>query len=473
MKTALPPFKHQQQAFDRFHDQPYGALFCEMGTGKTKIILDIIQNSDQKNILVIAPNGLHNNWDRIEIPAHLHKNCPYEVYCWKGTPTTKKARKELEAFLSPSDDPKFRFFLINTEALRSKKTFEWVEAFLKESRGSHMVIDESTCIKNPKAQQTKACLKLAKLTDRRWILNGTPITQGPLDVFAQSHFLSPTALPYRTYTAFKNTFAEETVINLQNRSFRKITGYRNLPMLTAQLAPFSLKLDKKDCLDLPEKTFVQRTVELTKEQERIYRDMRDLCLTQMEDGEIVSATMALTKLIKLHQILTGFVLDDEKTPHNIPNHRTDALLSITEQSGPTVIFCAYKQNVVQVKEALEEKYGQGSVVTYYGDTPKADRLEAVDRFQTGYADYFVGTSAAAKGITLHRASTMVYYSNSYSLETRLQSQDRIHRIGQQNKCTYIDLIAPQSLDEMIIKALLQKKDLADTVLDDLKELLSL
>jgi SNF2 family DNA or RNA helicase len=297
------------------------------------------------------------------------------------------------------------------------------------------------------------------------------VTQGPLDVFSQCKFLHPEALPYRTYTAFKSTFAEETLITLQNRSFRKITGYKNLTMLTAQLSPFSLKLDKKDCLDLPPKVFTERVVPLTRDQERIYRDMRDLCIAQMENGEIVTASMALTKLVKLHQILTGFVVDDEGQPHPISNHRIESLLDVAQVTSPLVIFCAYRYNVVQLKQALEEAHGEGSVVTYYGDTPKKDREEAVERFQSGYADFFIGTSAAAKGITLHRASTMIYYSNSYSLETRLQSQDRIHRIGQDRKCTYVDLVTPSSLDEMILKALTQKKDLADTILDDLRSLL--
>lgn len=470
MITALQPYKHQLDAFQRFHKKPYGALLCEMGTGKTKIMLDIIQNSLEQNILIVAPNGLHLNWGRIEIPRHLHEDCLHDVYTWKGTPTSQKARNELNDAVSPHDDANKRFFLINVEALRSKSTLPHLEAFLNLPGDSHMVIDESTCIKNPKAIQTKACLYLANLADRRWILNGTPITQGPLDIFSQCKFLHPTALPYRTYTAFKNTFAEETIVTLQNRSFRKIIGYRNLPMLTAQLSPFSLKLDKKDCIDLPDKVFTTHTVELTREQEKAYKEMKDLCLTQLQSGEIITASQALTKLIKLHQILTGFLIDEDNAAHALPNHRTNALLAIAEQSGPLVVFCAYRHNVVQVKEVLEKAHGDGSVVTYYGDTPKAERNEAVDRFQTGYADFFVGTSAAAKGITLHRACNMVYYSNSYSLETRLQSQDRIHRIGQTKKCTYTDLVVPSSLDEHILKALESKKDLSKAVLDDLTKL---
>ena len=143
------------------------------------------------------------------------------------------------------------------------------------------------------------------------------------------------------------------------------------------------------------------------------------------------------------------------------------LLQIAETSGPLVIFCAYKQNVKQLHEALTEKYGEESVVVYSGDTLLNNRSEAIRKFQSGRAQFFIGTSAAAKGLTLHRASTMVYYSNNYSLETRLQSQDRIHRIGQENKCTYIDLVVNNSIDEVILKRLMQKKELSSMVLDDL------
>lgn len=474
MITALPPLDHQLAAFQRFHVQDYGAFFCEMGTGKTKMILDIIQNGHESNVLVVAPNGLHLNWFHIEIPKHIHSDIKYSMYCWEGRPTSEKAHKKLFRFLEPHNrfGHDINFMLINVEALRTKAGYDAAEAFLKSSEYAHMVIDESTCIKNPKAQQTKACLKLSALATRRWILNGTPVTQGPLDVFSQCKFLHPEALPYRTYTAFKNNFAEETLMTMQNRSFRKITGYKNLSMLTAQLSPFSLRLQKEDCLDLPPKIFTERIVEMTPAQKQAYKDMRDLCLMQLDTGQLVTASIALTKLVKLHQILTGFVTDEHGDCHDLDNNRIPALLSIAEIQKPLVIFCAYRHNVHQVTSALAQEHGEDKVVSYYGESSQSDRTAAIERFQNGEADFFVGTSAAAKGITLHRASTLIYYSNSYSLETRLQSQDRIHRIGQTSKCTYIDLVTPGTVDQMILKALLAKKDLADTVLKDIRDLLT-
>lgn len=463
------PFQHQKNAVERFVDKPYGALFCEMGTGKTKIVLDIVQNANLvSDVVVIAPNGLHHNWASNEIPRHYPNQV--DVFCWKGPIKSKKRKQEFTRFLNSS--LRTRMLLINVEALRTSAGYDTTDKFLDSSvTTKHMIIDESTCIKNPKALQTKNVLKLSKKTDKRWILNGTPITQGPLDLFSQCKFLDAHALPYTTYTAFKHKFAIETTMTMGQRAFKKIIGYQNIEELTKLLEPFSLRLEKKDCLDLPDKTFSTVSVELEPEQERMYQRMKDDCIIEFESGTIVTATMALTQLVKLHQILTGFVVTDEGEAVSLKNNRVKMLLQIAETSGPLVIFCAYKQNVHDLEEALTEKYGKESVVVYSGDTPSNQRSEAVEKFQNGNAQFFIGTSAAAKGLTLHRASTMVYYSNNYSLETRLQSQDRIHRIGQNKKCTYIDLVVPNSLDDIILKRLMQKKELSSMVLDDLIEII--
>lgn len=463
------PFQHQEDAVRRFVDSPYGALLCEMGTGKTKIVLDIVQNSkDNIDVVVVAPNGLHHNWFVNEIPTHFAKEA--DVFCWKGPIKTQKRKKEFARFVN--NPQKTRIFLINVEALRTTAGYTTCDQFLDSSTSEcHMIVDESTCIKNPKALQTKRVLKLSEKTNRRWILNGTPITQSPLDLFSQCRFLSKDAIPYNTYTAFKHAFAIETVMTMGSRAFRKVIGYQNLEQLTKILEPFSLRIEKKDCLDLPDKTFVKQAVELHPKQERVYNSMKNDCLALLEGGELVTSTLALTKIVKLHQILTGFVTDDEGTEHPIDNNRIAALMQIAETTKPLVVFCAYKFNVVQIKKELEKQFPDSKVVSYTGDDSNSVRNEGVRQFQNGEADFFLATSAAAKGLTLHRASTMVYYSNNYSLETRLQSQDRIHRIGQNNKCTYIDLVVPKTVDEGILSRLKEKKELSSMVLDDLIEII--
>ena len=464
------PLKHQKEAVNRFKDQHYGALLCEMGTGKTKIVLDIIKNSMKRfDVIVVAPNGLHHNWGINEIPKHMDGVL---TYTWRGPIKSKKGKQEFTRFCVAQDKP--RIFLINVEALRTADGFKTATQFLASSpypAERHMVVDESTCIKNPKALQTKRVLDLSGMVARKWILNGTPITQSPLDLFSQCKFLSKDTLPYKTYTAFKHAFAVETTMTMGHRSFRKIVGYQHLDELTKLLEPFSLHIKKKDCLDLPDKVFTQVAVSLTPEQEKVYRSMKEDCLAMLESGELVTSTLALTRITKLHQILTGFVVTDEGTEVDIPNNRIPALMQIAETTQPLVIFCAYRHNVSQVVEALSKKFPKERIVRFTGDETGNTRNAAVEAFQNGDADFFVATSAAAKGLTLHRASTMIYYSNNYSLETRLQSQDRIHRIGQDQKCTYIDLIVPSTIDETILRRLEQKKELSSMVLDDLIEII--
>lgn len=465
------PLKHQEDAVMRFYNKPYGALFCEMGTGKTKILLDILQNPNnvehtQFDAVVVAPNGLHHNWALNEIPKHMDN---VDIYCWKGPIRSKRQTQYFNRFCCSY---KNRILLINIEALRTKPGYQAVETFsLKYKKNSHFIVDESTCIKNPKAIQTKNVLKLSANALRRWVLNGTPITQSPLDLFTQCRFLDKNALPYPTYTAFKHQFAIEQTINMGSRSFRKVVGYQNLNELTKLLEPFTLRIEKKDCLDLPEKTFEKVVVPMTWQQEDLYESMKKDCIAMLENGDLVTTTLALTKIIKLHQILTGFVTTDNNTEHPIENNRIAALLQIAETTQPLVVFCAYKNNVTTVREALAKKFPDANIVEYTGSVSDAVRNEGVRQFQEGEADFFIATSAAAKGLTLHRASTMVYYSNNYSLETRLQSQDRIHRIGQDNKCTYIDLVVPNTVDEKILKRLQEKKELSNMVLDDLIEII--
>ena len=464
------PLKHQKEAVNRFKDQHYGALLCEMGTGKTKIVLDIIKNSMKRfDVIVVAPNGLHHNWGINEIPKHMDGVL---TYTWRGPIKSKKGKQGFTRFCVAQDKP--RIFLINVEALRTADGFKTATQFLASSpypAERHMVVDESTCIKNPKALQTKRVLDLSSCVDRRWVLNGTPITQSPLDLFTQCRFLSKDAIPFNTYTAFKHSFAIETVVTMGSRAFRKVIGYQNLEQLTKLLEPFTLRIEKKDCLDLPNKTFMQHAIELTPKQQRVYDSMKNDCLALLDNGELVTSTLALTKIVKLHQILTGFVTDDDGTEHAIENNRIAALMQIAETTQPLVVFCAYKFNIKQIKEELTKRFPEKTIAEYHGDVSDRVRNQSVQDFQNGNADFFLATSAGAKGLTLHRASTMVYYSNNYSLETRLQSQDRIHRIGQEKKCTYIDLVVPQTVDDAILKRLEEKKELSSMVLDDLIQIM--
>jgi SNF2 family DNA or RNA helicase len=340
------------------------------------------------------------------------------------------------------------------------------------------IIDESTCIKNHKAKRTKKALEIGQKCKVRRIATGSPITNSPLDLFSQFAFLDKQILGCGSFYAFRNVYAEvERITTRQGQSFDKILKYKNLPMLSRRIEPFSYRITKKECLDLPDKIYTTRDVELTPEQKLLYKQMKDLSFAMCND-EIMSVQVALTKILRLHQILCGSFTTDEGEVKQIPNNRLSVLSDTLEEiSGKVIIWANYLQNIKDITEMLTEKYGKESFVVYTGATSSDDRVEAINLFQNANSPvrFFVGNvQTAGRGITLTAAQTVIYYSNNYSLEMRQQSEDRAHRHGQTNKVTYIDLIARDTLDEKIIQALLAKRNIANEILhDDLEDWIKL
>lgn len=450
------PYKHQEETVKKHLDHNFFALFPEQGLGKTKIILDIIANNKGcKYVLVLAPNGLHQNWFYKELPEHFSQD--YEAYCWKGM-TTKKEVTAYDHFMNSQKAAKF--LLMNVEAVLSKRVQDIIENFL-QNNNTWIVIDESQCIKNYKAQRTKYLLKLK--SDRKVILSGTPMPQGAIDMFSQCMFLSKSSIPYQNLTTFKSVFAQEELITMGNRSFKKIVGYKNSAHLSEIMAPFTTRLKKIDCLDLPEKIYETYYTDLSPEQERAYQEMKKLALTELKEG-VASALQPIAKITKLHQICTGYLPKDDGTIHLFDNPRLSVLKAITEGTEESlVIFAKYKVNIEEIKKEL----GEDNCACFTGEEITSERTKAVQDFQNGNKRFFLATSAGARGITLTKASTMIYYSTDYNSETDLQSQDRIHRIGQKNTCRYIYLISPNTIEEKIMSILKDKENLSTFVLDKL------
>ena len=312
----------------------------------------------------------------------------------------------------------------------------------------------------------------------RRIATGSPITNSPLDLYSQFAFLDKQILGCGSYYAFRNVFANiERITTRQGQSFDKIISYKNLPILSKRIEDFSFRVTKKECLDLPDKIYITRDVELTPEKKKLYKEMKNLSFTMYED-DIMSVQVALTKILRLHQILCGSYTTDEGEVKPIPNNRTTALEEVLEEcSGKVIIWANYLQNIEDIKKMLTEKYGEESFVVYTGATSSDSRVDAISLFQNANSPvrFFVGNvQTAGRGITLTAAQTVIYYSNNYSLEMRQQSEDRAHRVGQVNPVTYIDLVVRESLDEKIIRALLAKRNIANEILhDDLEDWIQL
>ena len=232
---------------------------------------------------------------------------------------------------------------------------------------------------------------------------------------------------------------------------------------------FSYRVLKKDCLDLPEKTYTIRYVGLTDDQRKMYDELRHEALTLLDGGELVTAQNVMTQMIRLQQVLSGHLMTDDGELIELETKRLDAVLDIvTETSGKTLIWSRFRNDIQRLGKLLEKNFPT-QVATYYGDTPDNERQEIVTRFQDADSGlrFFIGNPATAGyGLTLTEANTVIYYANDFNLETRIQSEDRCHRIGQKNTVTYIDLITENTIDERIVQALRNKIDLGAVVLGE-------
>ena len=471
-KFKTKPYEHQLLALSKSWNKREYAYFMEMGTGKSKVLIDNIAILYDKGgingAVIVAPKGVYRNWSEKEIPAHMPEHVLKHVAVWNPSPT-KAQKKELVKLFESSQD--LKILVINVEEFSTKKGVAFVEKFIL-AHNALIAVDESTTIKNPKAQRTKSLLKLAINTKYRRILTGFPVTQSPLDLYSQCSFLSKQLLGFDSYYSFQNRYAKLLNRKMGQRSFRQVVGYQNLEELTKNVNEFSYRVLKKDCLDLPDKVYQRREVELTPEQKKVYKELKEYAMAELDSHEIVSVTSVLTQILRLHQVVCGFVKHDNGEEVEIKNNRLDELINILQEvQGKTIIWANYRYDIRRILETLHNITGTESVATYYGETPDEERQEVIRRFQDPNSplQYLISNvQTGGYGITLTEASNVIYYSNNYDLEKRLQSEDRAHRIGQTNKVTYIDLISKGTVDEKIVKALRNKLSLAQEVLGDEK-----
>ncbi len=467
------PFLHQQAYLQRFWDFPVAALFADMGTGKSFMLINnaaMLYDKGKINaVLVVAPKGVYRNWYDTEIPKHLPEHIVHRMAIWSPSPRKAEAKALDDLFVSTED---LKILCMNVEAFSTAKGTAFAKRFLFV-HDAMMIIDESTTIKTPGSARSKNTEKVGRGARFRRIATGSPVTKSPMDLYQQCAFLSDGCLNISSYYAFQARYAVVVERQLASHSFKQIVGYRRLDELKEKLDRFSFRVKKEECLDLPDKLYVKREVDLTDEQMKAYNDMKAVAMALI-DGGMVSTVNALTQLMRLHQIVCGHVKLDDGTIKELPNKRIDELMAIVEETdGKMIIWANYRHDIEAIKLALQKEYGMNSVATYYGDTEAEERQRIVNRFQDPNDElrFFVGNpSTGGYGLTLTAAATMVYYSNSFDLEKRLQSEDRAHRIGQTKNVTYIDLIAPGTVDEKIVKALRNKIDIATQVLgEDIKQ----
>lgn len=496
MKTE--PMQHQIHGLARLDGKRNFALFMEQGTGKTWTTLADAERCYLGNkidaLAVIAPNGVHTNWTRREIPTHL--SAPVVSYAWKGEPKTKKAKAlydKLYARHYASGEAPLRVFTINVEAVNTPKGYAALEEFLRCFK-TMLVVDESTRIKNPDAKRTEKVIELGKLAICRRILTGTPITKAPTDLFSQFDFLKSGLLGTTSYRAFVAEFAEimdnshplkQAMIRKNPKAaFAQVVAvdkngnkmWRNLDKLKAMIEPHSFRVRKEDCLDLPPKVYKTVFFELDPKQRQVYDSLKDDYHYVHLDAEDMSF-QAIAARTKLKQVTSGFIhvrgsafpVDahgDLVEPRDNPRMRAfkEVLESYVYEGRQFIVWAMFEEEIKQILAALEELGIEA--VSYYGATKKADREAAIDDFQSGKKQAFVAhAQAAGIGLTLTAADLAIYYSCSYDNELRMQSEDRCHRIGTTKTVQYLDLVAEDTIDEDVVQSLRVKNEIAKAVID--------
>ena len=468
-KFKTKPYKHQLTALEKSWDKEDYAYFMEMGTGKSKVLIDNIAMLYDKgkinSAIIIAPKGVYRNWYSQEIPNHMPGHIDYKSVLWTAS-TSKTKDKEYQQLFKVDYD--LHILIMNVEAFSTKKGLEFAAKFMNCHK-TLMAVDESTTIKTPSAKRTKSICNLGKYAKYRRILTGSPVTKSPLDLYTQCGFLDEELLGFGSFYSFRNRYAIMVDRNFGGRRVQIPTGYQRLDELSEILKKFSDRVLKEDCLDLPPKTYIERQVELTDEQTKAYSTMKSAALATLK-GKMATAPHVLTQMMRLHQITCGHLKNDDGSITEVKSNRIKALLEVLDEvEGKVIIWANYVYDIKQIVNAISDEYGDDSIVQYYGAVEAEKRQDNIKKFQdpNSKARFFVGNpQTGGYGITLTAASNVIYYSNGYDLEKRLQSEDRAHRIGQKKSVTYVDFIAEKTVDEKIVKALRKKIDIASEILGE-------
>jgi SNF2 family DNA or RNA helicase len=536
----MTPMTHQLQNYQLTADKVYFGNVCDMGTGKSKMLLDVAAhmfvNGHINALIIFGNSGSYQTWKSEHIPLHMSTDAPYELAEW----SSKLSGKKFEAFVSFAEakaTDKLKIITANIESLNSKRAFAIFYKFTRQNK-TLAAIDESSTIRNPQSGRTKAAFKLRDVSIARRFLTGSPIDNKPLDIWAQLEFLKKGCSGYPSYYAFKAQFADlapiYTMVGIDQRvknlpqikalaaqlkaklgyaeqsillevvdiftkaynfkkvkerldllssvtkdsyyidrlyqlmlgQINKIVGYRNLDEFKAIINKFCFVVKSEDCLDLPEKTYMTHSVHMTDEQARIYKDLKEESLTFLNDQTLVTANMVLTRLLRLQQVVCGFVKDDQGLVHDIASHRAEAMIEVTEEMrGKVLIYAVFRDSIRIAQKALSDMYGADSVRTYFGDTTHEQRLETVSEIQhNDNVRFFITNHTGAYGLNLTAITNMISFCSDFDAEPRNQVEKRFHRIGQTRPCLYVDLITKGTVDERVFETVRGKRTLSESLI---------
>lgn len=558
--TPPPLFAHQQELLDRTWKLPAWAVFFQTGVGKTAPTIHTAARLHQAQCIdaaiVVAPNMVHRNWITDEIPRHSpvswrgldwhssrgkaqdralgrlletsREALPWLSITYDGL-ITSRGRKAVIDFVT-------RFSQVDPGIVaRGEKAT--LEAVMRSPRVM-LVVDEGSRVKNPDALRTKKVAALRKLSAYVRLLNGTPTTQAPTEIYAQMKLLDELYWIRHgigSYVAFKSRFCvfkkivvggdddreanelkgtkreaiiphdadpegvaayeqldlagilgEESSKTLKTqvqvpvpeasgttgRTIEVVVGYRELDKLHAMIQPLSTRLTKEQAgLNLPPKLYQRLVYDLAPEQRRVYDQLRKNYMVELDNGVLITAAIAMVRLLRLQQVACGYLPnpdDPEGEPILVPkgeNPRLAAFMDWLEDVGSqqVIVWCRFTRDV----DLITRELGPPRCVRYDGEVNEKEKAQALDLFTSGKRPICVAKAASmGMGLTMVNSSLSFYYSNTFSLLQRLQSEDRQHRIGQHNPVTYVDLVADGTVDALILKSLRENNEIAGRVVGD-------
>lgn len=440
------PIKAQRLAWDKADGKDVFGILMYPGTGKSKVALDdagrAYLDKEIDLVLNLAPNGVHRNWEE-QIETHLPPSIPRAVANYQSG--SAKARKAIAAVMEQTDV--LRFVNVNIEALSHESGIEFCKQLMRKNR-VWINCDESQRIKTPSAKRTRNAWKLGREAVFRRILSGTPIAQGLEKIYAQFRFLDPAIIGCRTYTEFKEAYCRMW------GQYNTIIGYKNEAELMARIEPWCFVATLEDCLDLPAATFIRREVELSPEQRRIYKELKDHFIAELASGQLIEAPMILARLTRLQQVLAGHVPGEVPgTWAPLPCPRLDAVVDDAEQfPDKFLVWCNWQADVEQICAKLTA--AEIACFPYYGaiSQKQCDTNLAAWRAYPGKAGLIGTARKGGIGLTMNEANCVINYSHSYSSEDRIQSLARNHRFGQDRPVSYRDYVAPGTVDTRILAA---------------------
>lgn len=474
------PFKHQLDEFEQNKDNPAWGLLWEPGCGKSWPVLNEAAHLEEageiNGLMVLAPNGVHRNWVVDQIPTHLPDELQERTNTFLYQTSKASTKRHQAAAQAALDYSGFSIACMSYDSVMTERGHAFWKQFLS-SRRCMYALDESPRIKTPGSKRSKRIAGSSKAAPYRRILTGTIVDDKPFDVYNQIRFLDPDAwkaVGCSNYTAFKNTFGvwkKQTVGDGRGgyREFPMLVSFRNLELLHEIVSQYGSRLRKEDVLDLPPKLYSKRYFDLTPAQRKAYKGIQNEFYTFLDSGDMVSADLAITRILRLQQVTSGYLPsdDDERLiPICDPNPRIRLLLECLEDiDHPVIVWAKYRQDISAILKALAD--AKISAVRYDGECSESEMGDAVDSFKAGDVQVFVANPAkGSEGITLTNAKTMIYFNNGYRLSLRTQSEDRFHRIGQDDPVHIIDLAATDTVDTAIIDVLREKQELASLVQGD-------